>query len=414
MNCRHCHTPLSHVFLDLGFAPPSNAYLTEADLHRPEAYYPLKLFVCDHCWLVQTADYTSAEDLFRDDYAYFSSTSSSWLAHAARYTAMIQERLALNADSLIIEVASNDGYLLSNFVAAGIPCLGIEPTGDTAAAAEAQGIPVLREFFGAALGQHLAAEGRQADLIVGNNVYAHVPDINDFTSGIKAALKPGGTLTLEFPHLLRLIEQTQFDTVYHEHFSYLSLYTVQRIFAAQGLRVWDVEQLPTHGGSLRVYGIHADDARATTAAVTTILTAEAQGGLRDLAVYHAFQARADQIKNDLLLYLIEQQRTGRKVAAYGAAAKGNTLLNYAGIKPDLLPFVCDAAPAKQGKYLPGSHVPILTPNVLTEQRPDEVLVLPWNIAHEVCEQYADLERQGTRFVTAVPYLQTRNHEPRTP
>ncbi len=407
MNCRHCQTTLRHVFLDLGFAPPSNAYLTEADLYHPEPYYPLKLYVCDNCWLVQTADYSRPDELFRDDYAYFSSTSTSWLAHAARFSDMIRARLNLGAKSLVIEVGSNDGYLLRNFLAAGIPCLGIEPTADTAAAAEAQGIPVLHEFFGAAVGRQLAAAGRQADLIVGNNVYAHVPDINDFTAGLTAALKPGGTLTLEFPHLLRLIDQTEFDTVYHEHFSYLSLHTVQRLFTAQGLRVWDVEPLPTHGGSLRVYGCHADDSRAPTPAVTAILTAEEQGGLRDLAAYRAFQGRADRIKDELLLYLIAQKRNRRTVAAYGAAAKGNTLLNYAGIKPDLLPFVCDAAASKQGKYLPGSHIPILPPTVLFERRPDELVILPWNIADEVREQLRDLAVLGTRFVTAVPRLATR-------
>jgi len=404
MNCRHCQTPLRHVFLDLGFAPPSNAYLTEVDLCRPELYYPLKLYVCDRCWLVQTADYARADELFRADYAYFSSTSSTWLAHAARYTDMIRARLDLGANSLVIEVAANDGYLLRNFVAAGIPCLGVEPTADTAAAAQAQGIAVLREFFGAALGRQLAAQGRQADLIIGNNVYAHVPDINDFTVGLKAALKPGGTITLEFPHLLRLITGTQFDTVYHEHFSYLSLYTVQRIFAAQGLRVCDVEQLPTHGGSLRVYGVHRDDLRSKTPAVRQVLDDEAGAGLRDLSVYQGFQPRADCIKDHLLAYLIEQKRVGRTVAAYGAAAKGNTLLNYAGIKPDLLPFVCDAAPSKQGKYLPGSHIPILSPTVLNERCPDDLLILPWNIADEVRSQLSDLAARGTRFVTAVPEL----------
>ncbi|WP_295385497.1 class I SAM-dependent methyltransferase [uncultured Thiodictyon sp.] len=407
MNCRHCQTPLRHVFLDLGFAPPSNAYLTEADLHRPELYYPLKLYVCDQCWLVQTADYTRADELFRADYAYFSSTSTTWLDHAARYTELIRARLDLGADSLVIEVAANDGYLLRNFVAAGIPCLGIEPTADTAAAAERQGIPVLREFFGAALGRQLTAQGRQADLIVGNNVYAHVPDINDFTAGLQAALKPGGTITLEFPHLLRLIAETQFDTVYHEHFSYLSLYTVQRLFAAQGLRVCDVEQLPTHGGSLRVYGVHRDDPRTETPAVHQVLHDESAAGLRGLPVYQGFQPRADRLKDDLLAYLIEQKRAGRRVAAYGAAAKGNTLLNYAGVKPDLLPFVCDAAPSKQGKYLPGSHLPILPPAVLTERPPDDLLILPWNIADEVRSQLSALGAQGTRFVTAVPTLRIR-------
>lgn len=407
MNCRHCHALLHHVFLDLGFAPPSNAYLAEADLRSPEHYYPLKLYVCDHCWLVQTEDYARADELFSPDYAYFSSTSSTWLDHAKRYASKMIRQFGLTRDSRVIEVASNDGYLLRNFVAAGIPCLGIEPTASTAAAAEQIGIPVLREFFGEELGKQLAADGRQADLIAGNNVYAHVPDINDFTAGLKAALKPGGTITLEFPHLLRLIEHTQFDTVYHEHFSYLSLHTVQCIFAAQGLRLCDVEQLPTHGGSLRVYGIHVEDARMPTTAVDAILAAEEQSGLRDLAIYRAFQPRADRVKDDLLAYLIEQKRAGRAVAAYGAAAKGNTLLNYAGVKPDLLPFVCDAAPSKQGKFLPGSHIPILPPVVLTERRPDDLLILPWNIADEVCDQLSDLAVQGTRFVTAVPNFRIR-------
>lgn len=404
MNCRHCRAPLAQVFLDLGFAPPSNAYLKVEDLHRPEWYLPLKVWVCDQCWLVQTEDYARADELFPADYAYFSSTSSTWLEHAARYVAMIRERLALNADSLVIEVAANDGYLLRNFVSAGIPCLGIEPTAATAAAAEALGIPMWREFFGAALGQRLAQEGRQADLIIGNNVYAHVPDINDFTAGLKAALKPGGVITLEFPHLRRLIAETQFDTVYHEHFSYLSLYTVRRIFAAQGLRVWDVERLPTHGGSLRVYGVHHDDPRPETAAVRQVLADEEQAGLRELAVYRDFQARADRVKDDLLAFLIEQKRAGRTVAAYGAAAKGNTLLNYAGVKPDLLPYVCDAAPSKQGKYLPGSHLPILPPAVLREQKPDWVLILPWNLAAEVVEQHGSIRDWRGRFVTAVPNL----------
>lgn len=404
MNCRHCRTVLRDSFLDLGFAPPSNAYLTTEDLRRPERYYPLKVQVCRCCWLVQTEDYARADELFGSNYAYLSSTSSSWLDHAARYSEKMIRELGLNRDSRVIEVASNDGYLLKNFVAAGIPCLGIEPTASTAAVAERIGIPVLREFFGEELGKRLATDGRQADLIAANNVYAHVPDINDFTAGLKAALKPGGIITLEFPHLLRLIEQTQFDTVYHEHFSYLSLYTVQRIFATQGLRLWDVEQLPTHGGSLRIYGIHAEDVRTPTSAIEAILTAEERNGLRDLTVYQAFQPRADRIKDDLLMYLIEQKRAGRTVAAYGAAAKGNTLLNYAGVKPDLLPFVCDAASSKQGKYLPGSHIPILPPSALAERQPDDLLILPWNIAEEVREQLSELDAQGTRFVTAVPEL----------
>ena len=404
MKCRHCFTNLEHTFLDLGFAPPSNAYLTQADLVRPEKYYPLKIMVCSHCWLVQTIDYAQADELFSSDYAYFSSTSTSWLAHAASYAEKMTGQLKLTKDSLVIEVASNDGYLLKNFVATGIPCLGIEPTASTAAAAEKLGIPVMREFFGEQLGKQLATSGKQADLIVGNNVYAHVPDINDFTRGLKAALKPGGTITLEFPHLMRLIEHTQFDTVYHEHFSYLSLYTVDRIFKAAGLRVWDIEELPTHGGSLRVYGCHAEDGRETTPVVSAMLAEEAQRGLQTLATYQYFQAKADRVKDDLLAFLIEQKRVGRRVAAYGAAAKGNTLLNYAGVKPDLLPFVCDAAVAKQGKFMPGSHISILPPQALQDHRPDFVLILPWNIADEVKQQNAMLTAQGTRFVTAVPKL----------
>lgn len=404
MKCRHCAAPLNLTFLDLAFSPPSNAYLTEADLGRPEKYYPLKVRVCEHCWLVQTEDYAQAEELFTADYAYFSSTSTSWLGHAQRYAAKMTEMLGLDQNSFVIEVAANDGYLLKNFVAAGIPCLGIEPTASTAAAAEKLGIPILREFFGQALGERLAAEGKQADLIVGNNVYAHVPNINDFTAGLKAALKPGGTITLEFPHLLRLIEGVQFDTIYHEHFSYLSLYTVSRIFSAVGLRVWDVEALPTHGGSLRIYGCHADDCRQESTAVKSTIEAEAAAGLRHPATYTQFQKKAEAIKDDLLRFLIEQKRAGKTVAAYGAAAKGNTLLNFAGVKPDLLPFVCDASPYKQGKYLPGSHIPIFAPEVLAERKPDYVLILPWNIADEVRAQQHRIRDWGGRFVVAVPRL----------
>ena len=404
MNCRHCGAALRHTFLDLGSAPPSNAYLTAADLARPERTYPLKIMVCDRCWLVQTEDYAAADELFSADYAYFSSTSSGWLAHAARYAHDMIARFELGRNSFVIEVACNDGYLLKNFVAAGIPCLGIEPTASTAAAAEQLGIPVRRKFFGEGLGRQLAGAGQQADLIAGNNVYAHVPDINDFTRGLKAALKPDGVITLEFPHLMRLIENTQFDTVYHEHFSYLSLYTVARIFTAAGLKVWDVEQLSTHGGSLRVYGCHADNGRAPTAAVTALLDEEVRHGLRSLAGYQGFQARADRLRDDLLEFLMTQKRAGKKVAAYGAAAKGNTLLNYAGVKADLIPFVCDAAIAKQGKFLPGSHIPILPPSALAERRPDYLLILPWNIADEVKQKNAGLAAKGTRFITAVPSL----------
>jgi SAM-dependent methyltransferase len=403
-NCRHCGTLLQHTFLDLGYAPPSNAYLTEDDLNRPETYYPLKVKVCEQCWLVQTEDYADAEALFSSDYAYFSSTSTTWLEHAKKYVNQIVEELSLDSKSNVIEVASNDGYLLKNFVTAGIPCLGIEPTDSTASFAEQMGIPVLREFFGEKLGKRLADEDKQADLIIGNNVFAHVPDINDFTRGLKAALKPNGVITLEFPHLMSLIEKTQFDTIYHEHFSYLSLIVVSKIFNSFNLKIWKVEELSTHGGSLRVYGCHSEQPMDTDGSVTEILQREIQFGLKDLQTYLNFQHHADKIKNDLLTFLIEQKREGKSVAAYGAAAKGNTLLNYAGIKPDLLPFVCDASTAKQGKFMPGSHIPILHPNHIGSTKLDYILILPWNIAEEVQLQYSSLRGKGLKFITVVPNL----------
>ena len=404
MNCRYCDAPLQHTFLDLGFAPPSNAYLTEAALSAPEVYFPLMLKVCNQCWLVQTEDYTRAELLFSNDYAYFSSTSSSWLAHAADYAETMVKRLKLDTNHFVIEIASNDGYLLKNFLAAGIPCLGIEPTLSTAEAALKLGIPVLSEFFNETLATKLVAEGQRADLIVGNNVYAHVPDIMSFTRGLKLLLKPDGTITLEFPHLMRLIEHTQFDTVYHEHFSYLSLYTVIQVFSAAGLRIYDVEELPTHGGSLRVFGCHAEDIRSNTSNVVNVLDMEVSAGLREMATYKQFQQRVDEVKNSLLEFLIEQKRAGKKVVAYGAAAKGNTLLNYAGVKPDLIPFVCDAAVSKQEKYLPGSHIPILSPDCLRTEKPDIVVILPWNIASEVIQQNSYIRDWGGKFVTIIPFL----------
>lgn len=399
--CRHCGTPLTLDFLDLGHAPPSNAYLPPEGLMQPELTYPLRLKACTQCRLVQTEDFAAADALFTEDYAYFSSTSRSWLDHAARYAAMITARLGLDAGSHVIEVASNDGYLLKNFVAAGIPCLGVEPTESTARAAEALGIPVLQQFFGA----EMAAGLDKADLIIGNNVYAHVPDINDFTRGLYAALKPQGVITLEFPHLMRLVEFTQFDTVYHEHFSYLSLMAVERIMAAAGLRVFDVEELPTHGGSLRIYACRSEAGHAETASVAALRAEEAARGMDRDGYYTAFQHRAEAVKNGFLRFLLDAKADGKSVAAYGAAAKGNTLLNFAGVRPDLLPFVCDAAPSKQGKLLPGSHIPILAPEALRANRPDYLVILPWNIAEEVRAQCADLAAQGTRFVTAVPQLQ---------
>ncbi|MFO8032930.1 MAG: class I SAM-dependent methyltransferase [Desulfohalobiaceae bacterium] len=405
MHCRHCKIQLQHIFLDLGFAPPSNAYLNPADLHRPETYFPLKLYVCESCWLVQTEDYADPQELFKADYAYHSSTSKSWLEHSRRFCRQMVKRLSLSQQSLVLEVGCNDGYLLQYFTQAGIPCLGIEPAADVAAVAKDNGICVLQEFFGADLAGGLAAENRQADLIVANNVYAHVPDINDFTAGLKAALKPGGVITLEFPHLLNLIRLCLFDTVYHEHFSYLSLNTVMRIFDKHALRVWDVQELPTHGGSLRVYGCHREDPRPSSAAVQALLQEEKECGLQEIQTYQSFQHCAERIKDDLLAFLIEQKRGGRTVAAYGAAAKGNTLLNYAGIKPDLIPFVCDAAASKQGKLLPGSHIPIMSQAAINQHQPELILILPWNLREEIASQLEHIRQWGGKFAVAVPELE---------
>lgn len=399
--CRHCAAPLSIRFLDLGFAPPSNAYLTPEDLQKPEVTFPLRLLACGTCRLVQTEDFAAADALFTEDYAYFSSTSQGWLDHAARYADMAVKRFGLGPKSHVMEVASNDGYLLKNFVAKGIPCVGVEPTQSTADAARAQGIPVVQDFFG----MELAATLDQADLIAGNNVYAHVPDINDFTAALKATLKPQGVITLEFPHLMQLVTLRQFDTVYHEHFSYLSLLAVDRIFAAAGLRIFDVEELPTHGGSLRIFGCYDTADHAQHGSVAALMERERANGMDGDDFYLAFQSQADDVKNDFLGFLLQAKAEGKSVAGYGAAAKGNTIMNYAGVRPDLLPFICDAAPAKIGKLMPGSHIPILAPAALRENRPDYLIILPWNIAAEVKTQCSDLAALGTRFVTAVPKLQ---------
>jgi SAM-dependent methyltransferase len=411
MNCRFCSAPLTHVFLDLGSAPPSNGYLTREDLSRPETFFPLKLFVCAKCWLVQTEDYACASDLFSADYAYYSSTSTSWLKHARTYSKMITQRLGLSSRSFVVEVAANDGYLLQNFVSAGIRCLGVEPTSGTAAVARQKGITICEDYFGEKLGDQIAAASGRADLIIGNNVYAHVPAINDFTLGLKRLLAENGTITLEFPHLLRLLEQRQFDTVYHEHFSYFSLHTVFKIFLAAGLRVFDVEELPTHGGSLRVYGCHADDARATSNAVAKVIGAELDYGMQTLQVYVDFQKHVDHVKIGFLRFLLDVHQDGRSIAGYGAAAKGNTLLNYAGVRCDLVPYVCDAARSKQGKYLPGSHIPIREPSALMENPPDVVLIFPWNIADEIVGQLRKALPTTVQYVTAIPGIRTVNSQP---
>jgi len=405
INCRHCGTPLQHVFLDLGFAPPSNAYLEVSDLARPEKYYPLRVFVCNNCFLVQTADFAERETFFNADYAYFSSTSASWLKHAKIYFDQMMERLALTQHSFVVEIASNDGYLLKNAVAHGIPCLGIEPTSGTAAAARKLNVPTFEAFFGEAVARDLAKEGNRADLIIGNNVYAHVPDINDFTAGLKLLLKPAGTITLEFPHLLNLIHHAQFDTIYHEHYSYLSLNTVKRIFETHGLRVYDVEEIPSHGGSLRVYGCHAESDTPVSPHVHGVLKKENDAGLFESEGYLKFQSRVDAIKNAFVTFLLDAKRCQKRVVAYGAAAKGNTLLNYAGIRPDLLPAVFDAAPSKQGKCLPGSHIPILNPEQLAIFKPDYVVILPWNLKTEIMVQNSRIRSWGGKFITAIPELE---------
>ena len=360
--------------------------------------------VCESCWLVQTQDFANADEFFNASYAYFSSTSASWLDHAKRYCADITTRLGLGPQSFVIEVASNDGYLLRNFVTAGVPCLGIEPTASTAAAAEALGVPTLREFFGEALGNQLVSEGRKADLIIGNNVFAHVPDINDFTKGLATVLKENAVVTLEFPHLLNLIRLCQFDTVYHEHFSYLSLAVVQRVFANAGLRIFDVEELSTHGGSLRIYGCLTGARHHQMPSVEKIIQQEREVGLESIDIFCGFQAKANAVKDALLSFLIDAKRKGQKVVGYGAAAKGNSLLNFAGVKPDLLPFICDAAPSKQNKFMPGSHISILPPDALITADADFVLILPWNIAKEVMEKTKPLLPTKTRYVVAVPEL----------
>ena len=405
MKCRHCGNELRLPFLDLGSAPPSNAYLKPQDLQAPETWYPLRLLVCETCWLVQTEDHAGREQLFSDDYAYFSSYSTSWLAHAQAYVQAMRTRYGLGTANCVVEVAANDGYLLQYVREAGVPCYGIEPTASTAAAARARGIEIVERFFGVALARELAAQGRQADLMAANNVLAHVPDINDFVAGFALLLKPQGVATFEFPHLLRMVQECQFDTAYHEHYSYLSLTAVQRIFAANGLQVFDVEELPTHGGSLRVFAQRSDGGRQPVgAAVGALLAREQAAGLTTPGFYAGFQREAVRVKHALLEFLLQARREGLKVGAYGAAAKGNTLLNFAGVRPDLLPYVVDLNPAKQGRYMPGSRIPIVSEDHLRQDRPDRVLILPWNLRKEITAQLVYIRDWGGRFVTAVPAL----------
>lgn len=409
MKCRFCAAPLDdpaldNVFLDLGAAPPSNAYLHREALTAPEVYFPLKLHTCTRCLLVQIDEMQAHTDLFSPDYAYFSSYSRSWLEHAERYVAEATTRLGLGAESLVVEIASNDGYLLQFVTARGVPCVGIEPTAGTAAVARARGIETIVEFFGVEFARQLVRQRRRADLVIANNVLAHVPDLNDFVAGIAELLDEQGVATIEFPHLQQLVAQSQFDTVYHEHFSYFSLHVVRAVLARHGLRIWDVQALPTHGGSLRVWAAPAASRHVDTQAVAAMLAGEAAVGMFDIDYYRGFQAQADAVKNDLLEFLLQSHRDGLKIGGYGAAAKGNTLLNYAGVRPDLLPYVADASPHKQGRYLPGSRIPVVAEQHLRAHQPDLVLILPWNLREEITQQLDYIRDWGGKFVTAIPNL----------
>ncbi|MCG6574564.1 class I SAM-dependent methyltransferase [Pseudomonas sp. AF32] len=405
MNCRGCGSALALPLIDLGTSPPSNAYVRADQLGQAEQWVPLKVAVCQQCWLVQTEDYTRADSLFDAEYAYFSSFSSTWLAHAERYVAEMIERFELGADSRVVEVAANDGYLLQYVAKRGIACLGVEPTRSTAQAARAKGLEIREVFFGRDTASQLKGEGWAADLMAANNVLAHVPDINDFLGGFATLLKPTGVATFEFPQLLTLMAGQQFDTLYHEHFSYLSLTAVQTLCERNGLEVFDVTQLPTHGGSLRVFVQRADGVRRPVqASVQQQMQAELDAGVKTSVYYTTLAPAAEAIKHGLLRFLLKAKAEGKRVVGYGAAAKGNTLLNYAGVKPDLLAWVADANPHKQGKYLPGSRIPIVSPERIAVEKPDYVLVLPWNLLSEVSQQLAEVRQWGGKFVIAVPEL----------
>ena len=406
MQCRFCKTPLTNVFIDLVNSPASNSFLQPEQLNEPEAFYPLKVYTCEKCFLVQVDEYKKSDAIFDSNYVYFSSFSTSWLKHAKQYTDLMTARFGYNQQSLVIEVASNDGYLLQYFKEKNIPVLGIEPTANTAEAAKQKGIDSVVDFFGVRLAKDLVAKNIQADLLLGNNVLAHVPDIIDFVGGMKVILKPQGVITMEFPHLMQLVDNNQFDTIYHEHFSYLSFYTVKQIFESQGLEMFDVEEIPTHGGSLRIYAKHAEDhTKQVSGHVAALLEKELSKGMNTPAYYDHFQQKALKVKVDLLEFLLQQKKAGKRVAAYGAAAKGNTLLNYCGVKADLVDFVVDANPHKQNKFLPASHIPVKNEQYLKEQKPDFVLILPWNLKDEITAQLAYIQEWGGKFVVPIPELQ---------
>jgi len=407
MKCRFCGNTLERVLIDMVNAPPSNSYLTKEQLNEPEVCFPLKVLVCENCWLVQIDEYKSSDEIFCEDYAYFSSYSRSWVKHAENYVEMICKRLSLSNSSKVMEIASNDGYLLQFFVAKNIPCFGVEPSSGTAKAAEEKGVESVTEFFGSDLATRIVEERGKQDLVIGNNVLAHVPDINDFVRGLKTVLSDTGTITMEFPHLLKLIQFVQFDTIYHEHFSYLSLNTVEHIFLTHGLKIYDVEELPTHGGSLRIYACHVEnEPYYVTAAVKSLKKRELDFGLLESEAYSSFQTKADNVKHSFLSFLLEQKRMGKKIAAYGAAAKGNTLLNYCGIKgTDCIEFIVDASPHKQGKFLPSSHIPIVSEQIIKEEKPGIIVILPWNLKDEISSQLNYARDWEAKFVITVPDLE---------
>lgn len=407
MNCRHCKSPLSLVFVDLNNCPPSNDMLRSDQLDEPETYYPLKVYVCGNCFLVQVDEMKKARLIFNNDYTYYSSYSKTWLEHAKRYVDMMKDRFSIGADSQVVEVASNDGYLLQYFKEYGIPVLGIDPTSNTASIAISKGIPTIVDFFGSELAKKVISHGMKADVLIGNNVLAHTPDINDFVCGIKIALKENGVATFEFPHLYRLIEQNQFDTIYHEHFSYLSFFVVREIFRAQDLEIFDVEELPTHGGSLRIFVKHPnDDSKPVSPNVQHVLDMEEKAGMRTIEFYTGFQARVDKIKYDFLDFVIDARKQHKTIVGYGAAAKGNTLLNYCGLKGnDIINFVADASPYKQNRLLPGSHIPVKHPDEIKELKPDYVIILPWNLKSEIKEQLSYIRDWGGKFVMFIPMLE---------
>jgi SAM-dependent methyltransferase len=400
--CRFCRAPLRQTFVDLGMSPLCESFLSADQLNHMEPFYPLHAYVCGQCFLVQVEEYVRPEAIF-GEYAYFSSYAATWLRHAETYTAMIVARLGLGATSRVIELGSNDGYLLQYFVARGVPVLGIEPAANVAEAAVARGVPTLVRLFGRETAEALAAEGRRGDLIIGNNVLAQVPDLNDFVQGMKLLLKPQGVITMEFPHLMRLMDENQFDTIYHEHFSYFSFSTAERIFAAHGLVLFDVEELPTHGGSLRIYARHAEDgSRAVGERVGALRAREAGAGFNSLERYGSFTEQVHETKRRLLDFLIAAKRKGKSVAGYGAPGKGNTLLNYCGIRTDFLDYTVDRNPYKHGKFLPGTRIPIFPPERISETRPDYLLILPWNLKDEIMEQMSGIRAWGGRFVVPIP------------